>query len=324
MLAALVAVGSVLPAGISAQDRAQDSVTTSERGWIGIRFTTEKPLSAPTGQWSVQLMVADVHRNSPADKVGIVPGDWFVSVDGNLLSTYETWLRLTSNLGVGQHVRLRVVRSGSELEVAVIADLAPEFIGPNRLDELAGAFAHIDSVFGSFLDFPFGIEPFRPWFDLPAGARRLTEGEVATQGIRRAPTDSETGAEVESPPSVGGGGTELTTEVYIVEDGRFSILTPQLFESTVLLGGVWVRDLTADLGRYFGVETGVLVTDVSAMTPGFLAGFRSGDVIVSVEEQTFASVNDFRRLLAASSTPIELVVIRDKEPVKIIFPRPER
>ena len=334
VLAALVAVGSALPATSTAQKAAQDTVTTSERGWIGIRFTTETPPSSATRQWSFQLLVADVHRNGPADQVGIVPGDWFVSVNGNPISTYETWLRSTSNLGAGQPLRLRFVRSGDEHEVTVVADLAPAFIGPNPLGRFARELARFDSVVAALLDFPTATKLW-PWHDPPfiqlhgevgvdAGTLTVTFGDA---GNTTGTLENQTGArsEAESPPSVGGGGTGLTREGYTVDEGWLSVLTPQLHESTtVLLGGVLVRNLTAKLGSYFGVEKGVLVTDVFAMSPGLQAGFRPGDVIVSVEGQAFNSVKDFRRLMAVLSTPIELTVIRRKNSVKIIYPRPER
>ena len=356
VLAVLVAVGSALPATSAAQDAAQDTVTPPGRGWIGIRLTTETPPWAPASRWSFQLLVADVNRNGPADQAGIVPGDWFVSVNGNQISTYETWLRSTSNLGAGQPLRLRIVRSGDEHEVTVVAGLAPAFIGRNPLDQFQGALARFDSVFAALLDFSPAAEPW-PWhnlahiafrgeFGVDSGTLTVTFDGVASTSTKGAEvsgprpagadgwgggelprSDNQTGAETESPPSVGGGGTELTIEVYTVDDGGPSVLVPQLLDSTstVLFGGVWVRDLTAELGLlYFGVETGVLVTDVIAMSPGSQAGFRPGDVIVSVEGQTFESVNDFRRLLAEFSTPIELTVTRHKNSVKIIYPRPER
>ena len=334
VLAALVAVGSALPAASAAQEVAQDTATTPERGWIGIRLAEEARPWAPGSQWSFQLLVADVYRNGPADQVGIAPGDWFVSVNGNPISTYETWLRSTSSLGAGQSLRLRFVRSGNEHEVTVVADLAPEFIRPNPLDQLAWELARFDSVFAALLDFPPGAELWS-WHDLPfiqlhsevgvnSGTLTVTFGDA---GNTTGTLENRTGArsETELPPSAGGGGTGLTGEVYTLDEGWLSVLTPQLLESTtVLLGGVLVRDLTPELGSYFGVEKGVWVTDVFARSPGMQAGFRPGDVIVSVEGQAFSSVNDFRRLMAVLSTPIELTVIRSKNSVKIIYPRPER
>ena len=287
------------------------------RAWIGIRFTTETAPSAPALRASFQLLVDDTYPDGPADLAGIVPGDWFVSVDGKPLSTYETWLRSTSNLRPGQSVRLIVVRNGDRHDVTVVADPAPAFVSPNPLDGLQMAWARFDSIFDIMLSDPLIAEPW-PWHVLPDIAGITSPGGMARMLERPR-------AESEALPSVGGGGTELTRGVYIdsAGGGRRSVFALQL-EGTVLLGGVLVRDLTAGLGRSFGVERGVLVTNVMAMSAGLHAGFLPGDVIVSVEEKAFASVDDLRRLLSEFRTPIELTVIRGKNPVKIVYPRLDR
>ena len=336
-LAGLVASGAVVPAASALQD----TVGIPERGWIGIRFTAETTPSPSVIQRSLQLLVADVYPNSPADLTGIVPGDWFVSVDGYPLTTHETWLRSTSKLHAGQSVRLVLVRNGDQREVTVVADPAPAFVLPNPLDGMELAMAHFDSIFEGFLRLPRGADLL--WHALPditfhgefgADAATMTvtfrdTGSVTEGGVVRAGRDGsgvsvtsrQEGVESESPPSAGGGGTELAGELDRVGESRLSLLIPQL-GGTVLFGGVLVRDLTAELGRYFGVEMGVWVTDVFPMSPGRQAGFRPGDVIVSVEGETFENVREFRRRLVDLSTPIELAVVRRKEPVKIVFPRP--
>jgi len=82
-----------------------------------------------------------------------------------------------------------------------------------------------------------------------------------------------------------------------------------------------VRDLTAELGRYFGVDTGVLVTDViDAATPAAHAGFRPGDIIVSVEGKEVRDLPEFRRVLAEEQTPIEITVVRRRKPIKLAYP----
>lgn len=314
VLAALAVTGAAVPAaGV-----AQDTTGTPRQAWIGIRFTTETAPSAPVLRTSFQLLVDDIYPNSPADLAGIVPGDWFVSVDGNPLSTFESWLRSTSNLRPGQSVRLIVVRNGDQHDVTVVADPAPAFVIPNPLDRLESAWARFDSIFDIMLSDPLMAEPW-PWHVLP-GIPGITSADEMALLLGQAR------AEREAFPSVGGGGTELTgvLDFDSAGGGRRSVFALQL-EGTVLLGGVLLRDLTADLGRsIFGVERGVLVTDVMAMSPGLYAGFRPGDVIVSVEEKAFENINDLRRLLSEFHTPIELTVIRQKNPVKIVYPRPDR
>lgn len=62
--------------------------------------------------------------------------------------------------------------------------------------------------------------------------------------------------------------------------------------------GVNAQMLTADLAKEFGVTQGALVTDVTPDSPADKAGFRSGDVIVKVNE---TKVEDPRRLALAVS-----------------------
>ncbi|RMH13542.1 MAG: PDZ domain-containing protein, partial [Gemmatimonadetes bacterium] len=51
------------------------------------------------------------------------------------------------------------------------------------------------------------------------------------------------------------------------------------FAGRYLLGGAELSDLNEGLAAYFGVEAGVLVTDVLAGTPAAHAGLRAGDVV---------------------------------------------
>ena len=336
VFAALVATGPVAPAASAMQD----TLSMPERGWIGIRFTSETTPSPSVLRESFQLLVADVYPNSPADLTGIVPGDWFVSVDGNPLSTHETWMRSTSNMRAGQSIRLVLMRNGDQREVTVVADPAPAFVLPNPLDEFELAVARFDSVFEDFLRLPRGADLL--WQDLPGITFHREFGIDATMTVTFGDPESATGSvvfrtdgdgsevrvspqqegvEPESPPSAGGGGTGVAGELDRPGQNRLSLVIPQL-EGTILFGGVLVRDLTSELGRYFGVEKGVWITDVFPMSPGRQAGFRAGDVVISVEGKTVENVRGFRGLLVELSTPIELTVVRRKEPVKIVFPRP--
>lgn len=331
-VATLAVAGAVVPVASAAQD----TVRTPEPGWFGVLLSEATAPSAPLRQRSFRLVVADVYRNSPADVGGIVPGDWFVSVDGSPLSTYENWLRSTANLHAGQSMHVIVVRGDDRHEVTLIADPAPPFVAPNPLDGLDIALARLDSIFDMFVTVSPAAERWPP-HPLPeivfGGGFRADSGELTvTFGDSTIPAESggvvtvtlrgRGSAQAAPPPSAGGGATELTGRFPEPGEIRFSILAPRLIERTMLFGGVEVRDL-AELGPYFGVEKGVLVTDV-IVGPGLLAGFRPGDVIISAEGRTFDNVRDLRLLLADLSTPIDLAVIRDKRNVKITYPRPER
>lgn len=341
-MAVLAVTGVVVPAASAAQD----TVSTPERGWFGVRFISPESLFGPVPRRSVQLVVADVYRNSPADVEGILPGDWFISVDGSPLATYEYWLRSTSNLHAGKSIRVVVVRGGEQHEVTLIADPAPPFVAPNPLDDREVVMARLDSAFVTLMGMSPAATP-QPWHMLPdfglygafefdsAGwtvtlgdSAAAPGGEVLTQrtggGEMTITLQGQSHMEAGPPPAVGGGGTEIPEPDPGLGEFRPSILDIRLIESPLLFGGVEVRDLTAELGRdYFGVEKGVLVTNV-IVGPGLEAGFRPGDVIVSAEGKAFETVREFRQLLAKLSTPIELTVVRDKESLKIVYPRPER
>lgn len=92
-----------------------------------------------------------------------------------------------------------------------------------------------------------------------------------------------------------------------------------------LLGGtVWSRGLqlvevNPSLGSYFGVESGVLVTDVSRSST---LGLEAGDVVVSVGSRTVSTPEQLRRILAsyAEDEQIELGVVRDGEEITVTAP----
>ena len=337
----MIASASAVPAASALQDTAD----LPEQGWIGIRLGMVEVPPAEALRSSVRFLVSGVYPNSPADLAEIVPGDWFVSVDGNPLATYETWLRFTSGLQPGQSVLLVVDRNGDQSEVTVVADPAPAFVAPNPLDRLERTMARFDSIMDAFLGYAPAAVPW-PWhtpgimfhegLEADSATLTVTVGPRTTTGsvvVRPREDGSEVtvrleqtgvlGAEAESLLSVGGGGAGLTMELDRLVEGRLSVLTPRLFDGpVVLVMGVLLRDLTRELGRYFGVETGVLVIEVFPMSPGLQAGFLPGDVIVSVEDRAFEDVTGFRRQLAELDTPIELTVIRDKKTVKLVYPRP--
>ena len=389
LLAAVVASVTGLPADGTAQD-----TTNTATAWIGIRFNLEARAAPGPGQGPYALVVRDIYGNSPADHVGIRPGDRFVAVNGNPLSTYEAWLRSTSNLGPGQTLSVRLFRDSDMREVIVVADRRPRSVLPDRLFQMEwkAARARFDSLFDLFLEggprmaqLPGHqlrhLSPPREWGpnsatlevaindsgikvggnivaargDVPRRSTRQRGQDVdeaepsvvrgthgrseveAGQGgmraeqprsVRREP-GKRTGAGRGNPPGpeasprVAGGGGPEPVGADGTAAGAVSMLTPQLLGGavTVVLGGAVVRDLTAELGRYFGVDTGVLVTDViDAATPAAQAGFRPGDIIVSVEGKAVEDLPAFRRVLTEEPTPIEITVVRRKKALKLAYP----
>lgn len=83
------------------------------------------------------------------------------------------------------------------------------------------------------------------------------------------------------------------------------------------IAGAQVMPLNPGLSQYFGVEEGVLVTEVAEGTPAEEAGIESGDVIVSVGDRRVTSLEGLRRAMGAWDRPMVLTIIRKQREVEI-------
>ena len=166
-----------------------------------------------------------------------------------------------------------------------------------------------------------------------AGAGRADRARIRSEQGRDDERETGRRAASENPRSRGGGSEAFRAALRggdgdprrIYGTGLASLPAPtrQLLAGTVtvVLGGAVVRNLGADLGRYFGVDAGVLVTDVvDAATPAALAGFRPGDIIASVEARQVENLVAFRRVLAEEIPPIEITVVRRGKTLKLAYP----
>ena len=338
---ALVAV-VLSGAGRPADGAAQDTASAARTAWIGIRFELGRHVAPRAGPATYDLVVRDVYGNGPADRVGIRPGDRLVAVNGNRLSAYEVWLRSTSNLGPGQILSVRLLRDSGEREVAVVAGRRPRSLHADPLyrPEWEVARARFDSLFDLFLrggprvlQWPENRIPQTEPPEVPDTESTVPGTAVENQGAKvgsdlLAASGGEAGEALARPRRSGPDGRVETAperrgRVRHAAADAISLPTPRPVGGTVavVLGGAVVRDLTAGLGRYFGVEAGVLVADiVDAATPAAHAGFRPGDIIVSVEGRRVQDVPAFRRVLAEEDPPLEITVIRRGNPVRLAYP----
>jgi serine protease Do len=89
--------------------------------------------------------------------------------------------------------------------------------------------------------------------------------------------------------------------------------------------GLQVQTLSEQLADHFGVKHGVLVTSVSADSPGARAGLKAGDVITGVDGMTVEDAADLRRRLRRieADREFEIEVTREKKPLslKVVLPR---
>jgi len=82
--------------------------------------------------------------------------------------------------------------------------------------------------------------------------------------------------------------------------------------------GVTVQSLTGDLQEYFGAKNGgALVSSVTKESAAAKAGFRAGDVIVSVNGRAVTDADDLINKIEDVDGDIAIVVLRDRKEVTL-------
>jgi serine protease DegQ len=121
-------IGFAIPANMARQvmDQiiANGSVT---RGFIGIEPQEITPDLAESFKLPKDqgVLIAGVVRNGPADKAGIKPGDVLIEVEGSPVRDAAGMLNLIAQLVPGNQGRLKIVRQGQPVEVAVMVGKRP-------------------------------------------------------------------------------------------------------------------------------------------------------------------------------------------------------
>ena len=320
----LLVVGALL-AGLPTAAAPQDAVRVAEAGgWLGIRLDVAMTVIPRADSAVFEFVIADVYQSGPADEGGVISGDRVVAVNGSRLPTWEAWLEAVGAVGAGQTLHITVQRGAEEHELAVVAGTRPATLQPavameRFFDTQARMSRHIDSLFQVVVD----------WGDVAEGMlsaeRRLWESTrtiLAEARARVEPGEAEQGLrDPAEPQDGGGGGGPGPRRVSLVESGRPNLLAPFIFSTPVVLGGAFVRDLTSDLEQYFGVGSGVLVTEVMGYSPAAGAGLRAGDVITTVGSETAATVTELRALLTQAAFPVQLTIVRQGNRLSIAYPR---
>ena len=91
--------------------------------------------------------------------------------------------------------------------------------------------------------------------------------------------------------------------------------------------GLMVENLTPQLADFFGAKNGkgVLVRSVEKGSRAEKSGFRAGDVIVRVNDQTVHDTSDFSHAIRSNNSgTVTVGIIRDKKEQNLTLPLPER
>jgi len=89
-----------------------------------------------------------------------------------------------------------------------------------------------------------------------------------------------------------------------------------------LAAGFIVREMTSQLAGYFGVQKGVLVTEVSKGGAADKAGLTAGDVLVGIDDRELGSLLELKTLLSGQAKAFKLRVYRNKSSVAVNLPNP--
>lgn len=95
---------------------------------------------------------------------------------------------------------------------------------------------------------------------------------------------------------------------------------------TVVRGwlGVYIQDITKDIGRSFKYEKdyGVLVSDVMKGSPAESSNIKSGDIIMKIDDVEIFDVHQLRKLVAwkKPGTAVKVLVFRDGKQLEFAMP----
>ena len=122
-------IGFAIPANM-ARSIMEQIITSGSvtRGWIGVEIQEITPELAesfklPRGQGAI---IAGVMRGGPADKAGIRPGDVLMQIEGKAVADSAGMLNLIAQLKPGDKAGLKLLRSGKNVDLAVVIGKRPK------------------------------------------------------------------------------------------------------------------------------------------------------------------------------------------------------
>ncbi|MFP4385103.1 MAG: Do family serine endopeptidase [Spirochaetia bacterium] len=117
-----VGLGFSIPIN-SAKRVIEDLITEGsvEYGWLGVSIAT----GGVTEEFAEEMeidnfrgsFVYSVFVGSPADRAGILPGDYIISVDGDSIQNSQELINIVGNLIVGSEISIELIRQGDRMTI---------------------------------------------------------------------------------------------------------------------------------------------------------------------------------------------------------------
>lgn len=267
------------------------------KGWIGMN--TQGPSvriddsSGTRYRFFAYQPIISIDPGSPADRAGIAPGDVLVAYNGVDLINHD--FDFNEILAPKKHVDVTVRRDGDMRNFALTVALAPEEVARRRID--------------------MEKQPVRLEFAGPGGGVVIGDGA----------NDREGGGSVERPVAMGGNGPLRVARGAlpgpVSGNVAFGPTLAQAFGQKIFflspngLFGASLSNVSEELAKALRIRKGVLVNDVPEDTPAFRAGLRSGDVIVTADDDSVTTVNGLRNVVMRrmAERTVDLQVVRQQK-----------
>lgn len=260
--------------------------------------------------------IIEVYEGSPAARAGLRAGDLIIAVNGMDITSEEGGTAFGA-IRNGVPVEFRVRRGSRTANVTVTPGTMTEAFGEEK--EIAILYApHLDSVKVQLKVMYEGLpklyiaireakqalarsEAEAERTSSEAQLRRVEQQRAQIDSMQRqleewnkemrVYTDSLAARTLYVKPRAA---PEVDVQVVPVpEEGAIKVYSDAV-------AGARFKALSEDspLAGYFGVKSGLLVTELVEDTPAHMAGLREGDVVISVDGQMVHSVKELRKLLS--------------------------
>jgi serine protease Do len=255
------------------------------KGWLG--FTAQGPSIGITDSSGTRYRffayqpIISVDPGSPAERAGIEPGDVLVAYNGIDLMNHE--FNFSDMLVPKKRVDITVRRDGEIKNYSLTVASPPQDVSRRRIE-----MERVPSA--AILVGPDG-ERFGGGGDRPIGPVRAAGGGGARMG---------------------GPGEFSTTLRALAGQKLFFLSQNGLF-------GANLSSMSDELARVLKLKKGVLVNDVPEDTPAFRSGLRTGDVIVTANDDSVTTVAELRDAVLRhfADHAAELQVVRKQKVKKL-------
>jgi serine protease Do len=224
-------------------------------------------------------VVDEVRSGTPAAKAGVKAGDVVVAFDGERVRSARQLERLVEETPAGRAVKMAVQRDGVKVDLDITPQASTEPMAFSLMTP------------GHPADLAFAPRVFERRFEGKQGPDTAKPGTLERQfRFRGAPA---TEFEFDDAP-------------FAMVMGRSRL-------------GVQAEAVEGQLAKYFGVETGALIRDVTEGSPAAKAGLKAGDIITAANGQPVKDAGDLREALNATGDgkSVTLSVTRDRKTLSL-------